>query len=123
MPAIIQVPPTRYKCHKEVLAFKIGRIVQEQLPTWKRATCRGSFGFGSACGHCERCEWEIKHGPGMKTEILAALGQGYVIADPEFMAKHKPEEGGYMVFYADGYISYSPAGAFEDGYTLMEKGD
>lgn len=33
--------------------------------------------------------------------------------------KHKPvpEKGMYLVQYADGYISFSPAKAFEDGYT------
>ena len=28
--------------------------------------------------------------------------------------------GGYIVEYKDGYISYSPAGAFEKGYTKNE---
>lgn len=37
--------------------------------------------------------------------------------DPFWYEKHKPEAGGYYVFYADGYVSYSPAKAFEDGYT------
>ncbi len=36
---------------------------------------------------------------------------------PEWMAKHQPQEGGYFVQYADGYQSYSPAHAFETGYT------
>lgn len=27
-----------------------------------------------------------------------------------------PEVGGYMVIYGDGYVSFSPAKAFEDGY-------
>ena len=27
--------------------------------------------------------------------------------------------GGYLVRYEDGYISYSPAKAFEEGYTLL----
>jgi hypothetical protein len=26
--------------------------------TFKKATCRGSLMMGSACGHCERCDWE-----------------------------------------------------------------
>lgn len=29
-------------------------------PAFKGATCRGSFVFGSACGNCERCDWERK---------------------------------------------------------------
>lgn len=39
--------------------------------------------------------------------------------DKEFMDKHKPEVGGYYVVYADGYKSYSPAKAFEEGYARI----
>lgn len=35
-----------------------------------------------------------------------------------WIAKHQPHAGGYCVFYKDGYTSFSPADAFEDGYTL-----
>ena len=35
----------------------------------------------------------------------------------DYMDKHKPEVGGYYVVYADGYKSFSPAKAFEDGYS------
>lgn len=38
----------------------------------------------------------------------------------EWLAKHKPEAGGYWVQYKDGYTSYSPAQAFEEGYSLIE---
>jgi len=34
-----------------------------------------------------------------------------------WMEKHKPEEGGYFVIYEDGYTSFSPAEAFEGGYS------
>lgn len=34
--------------------------------------------------------------------------------------KHQPKIGGYYVQYDDGYDSYSPAEAFESGYTLIE---
>jgi hypothetical protein len=37
-----------------------------------------------------------------------------------WMAKHDPEVGGYYVVYEDGYASYSPAKAFEDGYTPID---
>ena len=39
-----------------------------------------------------------------------------------FDEKHKPEAGGYYVVYEDGYESFSPAGAFESGYSLVSGG-
>jgi hypothetical protein len=35
-----------------------------------------------------------------------------------YVAKHNPQPGGYYVVYKDGYKSYSPAKAFEEGYHL-----
>ena len=35
----------------------------------------------------------------------------------KWYTKHSPEVGGYFVQYEDGYESYSPANAFELGYT------
>lgn len=37
----------------------------------------------------------------------------------EYCEKHKPADGGYYVVYEDGYKSFSPANAFEGGYTLV----
>lgn len=37
----------------------------------------------------------------------------------EYVAKHNPQPGGYYVVYAGGYQSYSPADAFESGYTKI----
>jgi hypothetical protein len=37
----------------------------------------------------------------------------------EWFAKHQPASGGYYVTYQDGYTSFSPADAFESGYTLI----
>ena len=37
----------------------------------------------------------------------------------EWLDKHKPEVGGYLVVYKDGYESFSPAKAFEEGYALV----
>ena len=36
-----------------------------------------------------------------------------------YLSKHNPQVGGYFVVYEDGYQSYSPAKAFEDGYTRI----
>ena len=38
----------------------------------------------------------------------------------EWLDKHNPEVGGYLVIYKDGYQSFSPANAFEEGYTLIK---
>ena len=39
--------------------------------------------------------------------------------DAVWVAKHSPAPGGYFVVYDDGYKSYSPAKAFEEGYSLI----
>lgn len=37
----------------------------------------------------------------------------------QFIATHPLNLTGYYVLYADGYESYSPAKAFEEGYTKI----
>lgn len=37
--------------------------------------------------------------------------------DMDLLKKHKPGPGWYFVAYEDGYESFSPAEAFEAGYT------
>lgn len=37
----------------------------------------------------------------------------------EYVQKHNPQAGGYYVVYEDGYKSFSPAEAFENGYTRI----
>lgn len=41
-----------------------------------------------------------------------------IVLDQAYCTKHKPVVGGYYVVYDDGYKSWSPAKAFEEGYTL-----
>jgi hypothetical protein len=36
-----------------------------------------------------------------------------------WVKEKRAEVGGYYVVYDDGYASFSPAAAFEDGYTLI----
>jgi len=50
--------------------------------------------------------------------LLGEIG-GVVTLLPEWHEKHKPKVGGYYVLYGDGYSSFSPAKAFEDGYTRV----
>jgi hypothetical protein len=59
-------------------------------------------------------------------KILLVDDTGLELADgasvgttPEWLHRHRPEVGGYFVRYEDGYLSYSPARAFESGYRLM----
>ncbi len=52
--------------------------------------------------------------------ILALDGAHPVAVDASYLAKHQPSVGGYFVVYDDGYLSFSPAKAFEDGYTRLE---
>jgi hypothetical protein len=37
-----------------------------------------------------------------------------------YLRKHSPQPGGYFVLYEDGYQSFSPAKAFEEGYTRAD---
>ena len=80
----------RWKCHKEVHAVKITGVVDPTAP--------GNESDG-----------------GRLLEVAGPYLPIYVRRD--FVQKHKPEAGGYYVVYDDGYTSYSPAKAFENGYT------
>lgn len=76
----------RYKCHKEVHAFKIKGIVPDPV--------------------------------GYRIEPEEA-GYAPVLVDTGYVRKHNPHIGGYYVVYDDGYRSFSPAKAFEEGYTRI----
>lgn len=52
-------------------------------------------------------------------DLLLGDIDGIVSMLPEWHAKHQPHVGGYFVRYADGYTSFSPAQAFEEGNTLI----
>lgn len=52
-------------------------------------------------------------------DILLGEICGIVSLLPDWHEKHRPHIGGYYVVYEDGYKSFSPADAFEDGYTKL----
>lgn len=88
----------KYKSHKEVWGLQIKSIVKDSdlAFTQQRET------DGSA--------------------IITPAEEGYspFSVDHFYMIKHKPYVGGYYVVYEDGYKSFSPADAFESGYTKIE---
>lgn len=91
-----QVLP-QWKCHKVVEASKVELIEQGTEPDPIR------FPNGS---------W-----------LLSLEGvPGCIEVAHEWVQKHNPQVGGYFVRYADGYTSYSPAPAFEDGYARLPGG-
>ncbi len=85
-----------YVCHKHVQAFKIETIILDGL---------------------------IANDPNYEPEGGGRLYSGSepVSADVDvaYMRRCNPEVGGYYVRYEDGYESYSPAKAFEEGYTPL----
>lgn len=83
----------KYKSHKTIWALKIEAIRQQEADI--------PYEGGS---------WIIK--PADEGYAEFEVPHAYVV-------KHEPKAGGYYVVYADGYKSYSPAEAFEDGYTKL----
>lgn len=88
----------RYKCHKEVWALKIAAIAHKKNPDVTGQSASASYGA-----------------------VIEPTEFGYAPFEvsAEYVIKHRPEAGGYYVVYADGYKSYSPAAAFESGYTAI----
>lgn len=79
----------KYRSHKEVWALKIAELKPRQPDD------------------------------GTLMMTPAESGYGPILLDADYCAKHKPQVGGYYVVYADGYKSWSPAQAFDEGYTRI----
>lgn len=70
--------------------------------------------------------WALK----IKAVLVAGDSGGHLVFEDslfapldvsgQYVAKHKPKAGGYYVQYKDGYESWSPAKAFEEGYVLVD---
>ncbi len=85
----------RYKSHKEVWALKIAKIELD--------------------GDLALSENEEPDGGARITPEDSRYAPFRV--DHAYVRKHNPKVGGYFVVYKDGYKSFSPAKAFEEGYT------
>lgn len=89
----MQMP--KYKSHKEVYGLQSDAILLD-----------------SDKAHKENCETD---GSAMLVPVRKEYGP--IRVDREYLRKHDPRPGGYYVVYKDGYKSFLPAKAFEDGYT------
>lgn len=92
----VQREMPKYVSHKEVWALKIKAVKRDN----------------------EYCPDDETDG----TATLVPTEDGYAPfkVDAAYMRKHQPHVGGYYVVYQDGYKSFSPATAFEGGYTLIK---
>jgi hypothetical protein len=70
---------------------------------------------------CHKQVWALKiKAIGVSSFIPEDSRYAEIPLSQDYMVKHKPQAGGYYVVYQDGYESYSPAKAFEEGYSLIE---
>lgn len=69
---------------------------------------------------CHKKVWALKIAE-INGNVLSFAEEGYApnSVPAEWVEKHKPQVGGYYVVYEDDYVSYSPAKAFEEGYTRI----
>jgi hypothetical protein len=104
----LEVVLPRWRCHKIVEAVKIAAV-----------NPRHPGPDDDLVNDKELTEWYRLHG-GAVLE-LADTGEPplHMLVSYAYYVKHKPEAGGYFVRYEDGYESFSPAKAFEDGYTRI----
>ncbi len=86
----------KYRCHKEVWALKIESV---------QLVAIADEDDGMLHNHTRLCFEDKNYSP--------------IQVPDSYVARHDPKPGGYYVVYADGYKSFSPADAFEDGYALI----
>jgi len=91
---MMEIEMPKYLCTKQVWALKIKDIIRD--------------GAG-----------ENRESDGSAMIIPEEEGYAPFKVEWEYMSKHKPEVGGYFVQYKDGYKSYSPTNAFEEGYKKL----
>lgn len=93
----IEMP--KYRCRKHVWALKIAKVEESRIDRITDPSKETDDGY-----------------------IITPADDKYAPFRVEraWVKKHDPKPGGYYVLYKDNYASYSPAEAFEDGYTAMQ---
>lgn len=103
LPAQAQREMPRYQCHKIVHALKIKEVIKHAHPDPNADDA--AFEASSAFQGAHLFPEERGYAP--------------IAVDAAWYRKHDPTAGGYYVVYEDGYTSFSPAAAFESGYTRL----
>ena len=88
---------SQYKCHKTVEAMQVVKM--------------------------ERVDFEDEPNKDSVLRLFGADIEGNVLSvdvSMDFYKKHLPKIEGYYVKYEDGYESFSPKIAFEEGYERIE---
>lgn len=85
-----------YQSHKKVHALKIKKIILDS----------------------DLAKESNRETDGSAMIVPEEEGYDPFAVDHSYMHKHEPKAGGYYVVYEGGYASWSPAEAFENGYTL-----
>lgn len=98
MDSVSEIKIPKYKCHKEVWALKIKKVIKD----------------------LDAAKGENRETDGTVTLIFEDSRYSPKKMSYEYSKKHKPQSGGYYVVYKDGYESFSPAKAFEEGYTKID---
>jgi len=88
----------KYKSHKIVWALKIKSIELDK----------------------DKAAAENRDTDGSATIVPDEDGYAPFRVGREYVRKHHPKAGGYYVMYDDGYESWSPAEAFENGYSRID---
>ena len=114
----------RYKSHKHVWALKIKAITKANPPTIEEL--QALLDSSEEIPVTVNPDGSLSaQGKDVDEEVVGAIitpeeeGFASFPVSRRYVLKHNPQVGGYYVVYADGYKSWSPAQAFEEGYTRV----
>jgi hypothetical protein len=91
--AMVEMP--RYKCHKEVWALQVKSVSLPPL--------------------LQNEEWDGKQ----LQLVFEDSRYAPIFVDSPMFSRYSPKQGDYYVVYSDGYKSFSPKQAFEEGYSKL----